>query len=79
MLKPAEVDYLFEKFGEVLTPTEVATTIRASDSFIHSIINDGKLPCYRVGVHFRVLKPDVVSYLKASAGQPPEGAGGSGN
>lgn len=79
MLKPAEVDYLFEKFGEVLTPTEVATTIRASDSFVCSLINSGKLPCYRVGVHFRVLKPDIVSYLKASVEQQPGDAGNFGH
>lgn len=63
MLKPADIDSLFDNFGEILTPSEVATTIRASDSYICELINNGVLPCFRIGAHYRLLKRDVVEYF----------------
>jgi excisionase family DNA binding protein len=66
MLKPADIDSLFINLGEVLTPLEVANAVRASDSFVCDLINGGELPCFLVGSHFRVLKPDVVADFKST-------------
>lgn len=63
-MKPANMDYLFEPFGEVMTPDEVCKTIRASVSYVHGLIERGDLPCFRVGRQYRVLKRDVLHCLK---------------
>lgn len=68
-MKPADISYLFDKFGEVLTCSEVATTIRSSESHIYDLIAEGELPCYCVGRQYRVLKRDVLNCLRRSV--PP--------
>lgn len=68
-MKAAEVSCLFEKFGEVVTVNEVATTIRSSESHIYDLIAEGALPAYCVGRQYRLLKTDVIACLKRSV--PP--------
>lgn len=58
-MKVADLHSLFEASPEVLTPGEVSRLIRAS-----GLIADGRLPCFCVGVHYRVLKRDVVQCLE---------------
>lgn len=65
-MKTANLDYLFNQFGEVLTVKEVASTIRASESHVLRMIHSDELPCFQVGRHYRILKPDAVACLRKS-------------
>ena len=63
-MKAAELDILFARFGEVMTPSEVATTVRCSDSHIYELLGRGDLHCFCVGRHYRVRKTDVITSLR---------------
>jgi len=65
-MKAAEISYLFDKYGEVMTAGEVAATIRASESHVYDLISEGDLPCFCIGRQYRVLKRDVIDCLKKS-------------
>jgi len=62
-MKAAELEKLFARFGEVMIPSEVATTIRCSDSHVYELIYRGDLPCFCIGRHYRLLKTDVIACL----------------
>lgn len=63
-MKFADLHSLFEASPEVLTPGEVSRLIRASESHLYRLIAEGRLPCFCVGVHYRVLKRDVIQCLE---------------
>ena len=50
-MKFADLHSLFEASPEVLTPGEVSRLIRASESHLYRLISEGRLPCFRIGVH----------------------------
>ena len=63
-MKFADLHSLFEASPEVLTPGEVSRLIRASESHLYRLIAEGRLPCFRIGAHYRILKRDVVQCLE---------------
>lgn len=63
-MKAAELDSLFARYGEVMTPFEIATTVRCSDSHIYELLCRGDLPCFCVGRHYRILKTDAISFFR---------------
>lgn len=63
-MKFADLYSLFEASPEVLTPGEVSRLIRASESHLYRLIAEGRLPCFCVGVRYRVLKRDVIRCLE---------------
>lgn len=63
-MKFADLHSLFEASPEVLTPGEVSRLIRASEPHLYRLISEGRLPCFHIGVHYRVLKRDVVRCLE---------------
>lgn len=63
-MKAAELDSLFARYGEVMTPFEIATTVRCSDSHIYELLTRGDLPCFCVGRHYRILKTDAISCFR---------------
>ena len=63
-MKFADLHSLFEAPPGVLTPGEVSRLIRASESYLYRLIAEERLPCFRIGVHYRILKRDVVRCLE---------------
>jgi len=55
---------LFDPAPGVLTPSEISTIIRASESYLYRLIMEGRLPCFCIGTHYRVLKQDVIRCLE---------------
>lgn len=63
-MKFVDLHSLFEASPEVLTPSEVSRLIRASESYLYRLIAERRLPCFCIGVHYRILKRDVVRCLE---------------
>ena len=63
-MKCSDLKSLFETAPEVMTPSEVGALIRASESHLYRLIAQGRLPCFCIGVHYRVLKGDVIKCLE---------------
>ena len=63
-MKCADVRSLFENSPEVLTPGEVSALVRGSESTLYRLVAAGRLPCFCVGSHYRVLKRDVIRCLE---------------
>ena len=71
-MKCADIQFLLRNSPDVLTAGEVASLIRSSESYVCRLIRDDRLPGFRVGFHYRVLKLDVIRCLEAlSTGVPP--------
>lgn len=63
-MKCADLHSLFEASPEVLTPGEVSRLIRASESHLYRLIAEGRLSCFCIGSHYRLLKGDVIRCLE---------------
>lgn len=63
-MKCSDLKSLFETAPEVMTPGEVGAIIRASESHLYRLIARGRLPCFCIGVHYRLLKRDVILCLE---------------
>lgn len=63
-MKCPDLHPLFEALPEVLTPGEISSIIRASESHLYRLIAEGRLPCFCVGTHYRILKEDVIRCLE---------------
>ena len=60
---------------ELMTPREVAETMRVSTMTVYRLVKAGTLPAIRVGKHLRIRRTDLRGYLDARVVQPdPEGA-----
>jgi excisionase family DNA binding protein len=60
---------------ELMTPREVAETMRVSTMTVYRLVKAGTLPAIRVGKHLRIRRTDLRAYLDARVVQPdPEGA-----
>ena len=60
---------------ELMTPREVAETMRVSTMTVYRLVKAGTLPAIRVGKHLRIRRADLRAYLDARLVQPdPEGA-----
>lgn len=60
---------------ELMTPREVAETMRVSTMTVYRLVKTGTLPAIRVGKHLRIRRTDLRAYLDARVVQPdPEGA-----
>ena len=63
-MKCADLHPLFAASPQVMTPGEVAVILRASESHLYRLIGRDRLPCFRVGSHYRLLREDVIRCLE---------------
>lgn len=56
---------LFKEYPDVLDVKQVSKLLGISTKTVYKLINDGTLPCLKVGREFRILKVTVMKYLKA--------------
>ena len=68
-MKCADLHSLFEASSEVMTPGEVASVIRASESYLCRLIAGDCLPCFCIGGHYRILKRDIILCLEQQTRQ----------
>lgn len=59
-----------QKSTSLLTPREVAETLRISRSYAYQLLNTGKIPCVRIGKSCRVHPDDLRDYIDFNREQP---------
>ena len=55
-----EIEFLLKDSPEILTIHEAAALTRSSESYLRHLIQTDRLPCFKVGRNYRVIKWDVV-------------------
>ncbi len=60
--------------GEVLTIDELAAYLRIPKSTLYKLVREGKVPCQKVGRHWRFRKPAIDRWLEETIpdGKKPE-------
>lgn len=56
---------LFKEYPDVLDVKQVSKLLGISTKTVYKLINDGTLPCLKVGREFRILKATMMKYMKA--------------
>ena len=63
-MKVANITPLFQSYPDVMTVSEVAKTVRCSDSYILDLLHKDVIACFLVGRQYRLLKADVIAYMQ---------------
>lgn len=56
---------VFKEYPDVLDVKQVSKLLGISTKTVYKLINNGTLPCLKVGREFRILKVTVMKYMKA--------------
>jgi excisionase family DNA binding protein len=56
---------LFKEYPDVLDVKQVSKLLGISTKTVYKLINNGTLPCLKVGREFRILKVTVMKYMRA--------------
>ena len=56
---------LFKEYPDVLDVKLVSKLLGVSTKTVYKLINNGDLPCLKVGREFRILKVAVMKYMDA--------------
>ncbi|MCX6064203.1 MAG: helix-turn-helix domain-containing protein [Chloroflexi bacterium] len=59
-----------ETFPEIMTISEISIYLRIARSSIYKLAQDGKIPCQKVGRHWRFRREAVDRWLEASFPAP---------
>ena len=62
-------------FGDVLTIEELSVYVKVSKSTLYKLVREGKIPCQKVGRHWRFRKDAIDDWLVES-GPPASRHGG---
>ena len=57
-----------EKPGDVLTIEELSTYLKIPKSTLYKLVREGKVPCQKVGRHWRFRKEAIDRWLEKSHG-----------
>lgn len=52
------------KDDEIMTVSEVATYFKISEVTTYKLVQEGKIPAFRIGRHWRVKKSDLGEYIE---------------
>ena len=55
---------MYEKPGEVLTIEELSTYLKIPKSTLYKIVREGKVPCQKIGRHWRFRKEAIDKWLE---------------
>jgi len=70
-----KVGIMSKSLGDVLTIEELSLYIKISKSTLYKLVREGKIPCQKVGRHWRFKKDAIDSWLVESGpGKPTSGA-----
>jgi len=56
---------IFKEYPDVLDVKQVSKLLGISTKTVYKLINNGTLPCLKVGREFRILKVAVMKYMRA--------------
>ena len=62
--------------GEVLTIQELSVYLKISKSTLYKLVREGKLPCQKVGRHWRFRKEAIDRWLENRPGDSKTGGKG---
>ncbi len=54
--------YLMEK--EIMTVTQVAEYLQLSEMSTYKLVQEGKIPAFKIGRHWRVKKEDLHEFIE---------------
>lgn len=66
-----------EKRGDVLTIEELAAYLKIPKSTLYKLVREGKVPCQKVGRHWRFHGSAIDAWLKERGGTSMENNKGS--
>lgn len=49
---------------EIMTVTEVAEYLKISEVTTYKLVQDGKMPAFKIGRHWRVKKDDLSEFIE---------------
>ena len=55
-----------KKLGDVLTIEELSVYVKVSKSTLYKLVREGKIPCQKVGRHWRFRKDAIDNWLVES-------------
>lgn len=61
---PTKVCSMSKKYGDVLTIAELAAYVKVSKSTLYKLVREGKVPCQKVGRHWRFRKEAIDRWLE---------------
>jgi len=62
-----------EKPGDVLTIEELSTYLKIPKSTLYKLVREGKIPCQKVGRHWRFLKVAIDRWLEEGPADTKDG------
>ena len=64
MIPPAKAEvFMINNFPEIMTISEAASYLRISSSSLYKLAQDGRIPCQKVGRHWRFFKPAIQEWV----------------
>lgn len=65
-----------EKLGDVLTIEELSTYLKISKSTLYKLVREGRIPCQKIGRHWRFRKGAIDHWLEETPTDRPGSSGG---
>lgn len=56
--------HINNKEDEIMTVTEVAEYLKISEVTTYKLVQDGKMPAFKIGRHWRVKKSDLSEFIE---------------
>ncbi|ENK0838699.1 helix-turn-helix domain-containing protein [Clostridium sporogenes] len=53
-----------EKYDEIMTVAEVAEYFKISEVTTYKLVQEGKIPAFKIGRHWRVKKEDLSEFIE---------------
>ena len=60
-----------EKLGDVLTIEELSTYLKISKSTLYKLVREGRIPCQKIGRHWRFRKEAIDNWLEEKRADNP--------
>jgi excisionase family DNA binding protein len=71
-----EVVSMDEKLGAVLTIDELSAYLKIPKSTLYKVVREGKVPCQKIGRHWRFRKEAIDRWLEEAHGDTKVGGNG---
>ncbi len=72
-LRPERCFRLDEKPGDVLTIEELSAYLKIPKSTLYKLVREGKVPCQKIGRHWRFRKEAIDRWLEETHGDTKDG------
>ena len=53
-----------QKTDEIMTITEVAEYLKISEVTTYKLVQEGKMPAFKIGRHWRIKKSDLTEFIE---------------